>query len=112
MSGSKIIVAALLVLAVAGFMSGRDGVHAAGTKIAWGRDPFMLEEPQDEGTAGAPKLRLMGITVGRDGSPRAVINDQMVSKGSKVGKFKVLDILPNKVIVMDTDEMTEIVLKL
>ena len=72
----------------------------------------MLEEPKEEGLAGAPKLRLMGITVGKDGNPQAVINDKMVSKGSKVGKFKVLDVLPNKVILMDMEEETKLELKL
>lgn len=68
----------------------------------WGRDPFNLHEAdQSGGIDSITSLKLMGITVGEKTKSMAIINNEIVSIGSKIGKFTVLKIAPGKVIVTD-----------
>ena len=71
-----------------------------------------VEEAAEEGMSNVGGLKLMGITAAKNGKSKAVINDKIVSKGSTIGKFKVVDIWPDRVIVLDREEKTEIELKL
>ena len=110
MSRSKIAIIALSVLAA--MASGHKHIYPAEERMVWGRDPFVLEEAAEEGMSNVGGLKLMGITAAKNGKSKAVINDRIVSKGSTIGKFKVVDIWPDRVIVLDREEKTEIELKL
>ena len=69
--------------------------------LAWGRDPFVLRESAPTMIEGIESLKLMGITTGKKGAMLAIINNEMVSAGSYVGKFKVIRILDDKVVLDD-----------
>lgn len=69
--------------------------------LAWGRDPFVLRESAPTMIDGIDSLRLMGITTGKKGAMIAIINNEMVSTGSYIGKFKVIKILGDRVVVND-----------
>ena len=68
-------------------------------ELGWGRDPFVLQE------STAPErvsLKLMGITAGDDKrKAMAVINDDIVTVGSKVGNYKVVQINKHEVVLND-----------
>lgn len=80
-------------------------------KLSWGRDPFVLQGGGGGEIDTAENLKLMGITGGKNTNLVAIINDQLVSIGSKVGKFRILKILPNKVIVTDGEKDYELEMK-
>lgn len=79
--------------------------------LGWGRDPFILQASGqgDEGTVIG--LKLMGITVAEKAKSMAIINDKIVSVDSKIGKFTVLKISPDKVIVSDGEKSYELKMK-
>lgn len=78
---------------------------AVARTIPWGRDPFVLEESGPVQASAIGSLRLMGITVGqKNGKPHAIINDEIVSVGSRIGAFTVVNILPTKVVVTDGEK--------
>jgi len=78
-----------------------------GEKLGWGRDPFSLETMAGE--AGA--LHLMGITVIDAKHSKAIINNEIVSVGSKIGAYTVIKIQPNKVIVSDGQKECELIIQ-
>ncbi len=80
-------------------------------KTLWGRDPFMLHGSADAEAASAENLKLMGITIGKNSKPIAIINDQLVGPGSKIGKFRILKVFPTKVIVSDGEKTFELEMK-
>jgi hypothetical protein len=70
--------------------------------LAWGRDPFVLREVSGEGASEIQDLSLMGITWSSDRKAySAIVNDELVVVGSKVGKFKVVEIGKDRVRVAD-----------
>ncbi len=71
--------------------------------IAWGRDPFVLHEgAMDEGMIEIKKLNLMGITLdNRTKSHKAIINDEILTIGSDIGRFKIVDIKRDSVVLSD-----------
>ena len=81
-------------------------------RLRWGRDPFVLYDLGEEASDTPSSLKLMGITATKNTMPRAIINDSIVSVGSKVGKFKVLEISPSKVVVTDGEKNYELEMKL
>ncbi|TBR18288.1 hypothetical protein EPO66_01600 [bacterium] len=63
----------------------------------WGRDPFSASLDKEYQIS---ELKLQGISVGRDGRKGyAFINDEIVSKGEKVGAYEVVDIQKDKVLL-------------
>ncbi len=73
-------------------------------ELAWGRDPFMLHDIGTGVVDTVENLKLMGITVGKNTKSMAIINDEIVSVGSKIGKFKIVSIMSNKVVVTDGEK--------
>jgi len=80
-------------------------------ELSWGRDPFTLQEITSADVNSVENLKLMGITVGKGTRPIAIINNEMVSAGSKIGKFTVVNILPDKVVVTDGEKNYDLVMK-
>jgi len=80
--------------------------------MSWGRDPFVLVETGAGVTAeeNVSNLTLEGTTAGVGIRPSAIINDEIVKEGSKIGKFTVLSIIKNKVIVTDGKDETELII--
>jgi hypothetical protein len=76
--------------------------------MSWGRDPFVLEEGFVSEAGKFSSLKLMGITSRGDGSQKAIINNVIVSSGSVIGKFKVMEIRQNTVVVSDGNETYEL----
>lgn len=76
--------------------------------LGWGRDPFMLQAISPEKIEDITSLKLMGITIGEKSRPMAIINNKLVSAGSSIGKFKVLSVSMDKVIVTDGAENFEL----
>lgn len=72
---------------------------------AWGRCPFSGKVFYGE--AKALDLKLTGILWDED-NPQAIINDEIREIGQKVGKFKIIEILPEEVIVSDGTEKFEL----
>jgi hypothetical protein len=69
--------------------------------LEWGRDPFQRYEIATEKVEDASRLRLMGITTGAKGKSIAVLNNEMVRAGSRIGKFQVISIEKDSVVVTD-----------
>lgn len=65
----------------------------------WGRDPFVREEFAAGAASTAANLRLMGITTGA--TAKAIINNEIVGVGGKVGDCTVTKITKNEVVVND-----------
>ncbi len=72
---------------------------------AWGRCPFSGKAFYGE--AKALDLKLTGILWDED-NPQAIINDEIREKGQKVGKFQIIEILPEEVIISDGTEKFEL----
>jgi len=72
---------------------------------AWGRCPFSGKVFYGE--AKALDLKLTGILWDED-NPQAIINDEIRGIGQKVGKFLIIEILPEEVIVSDGTEKFEL----
>lgn len=70
----------------------------------WGRDPFALRETSPQEADTIASLKLMGITASDKTKAMAVMNDEIVRVGSKIGKFRVLKINPKSVVVTDGTE--------
>ncbi|MBI5144441.1 MAG: hypothetical protein HZA30_05180 [Candidatus Omnitrophica bacterium] len=77
-------------------------------KRPWGRDPFILQEIAQGSLDDISNLKLMGITAGEKARPMAIINNEIVSAGSEIGKFKVLKISKDRVIVSDGEKDYEL----
>lgn len=73
----------------------------AGQDDANQRDPFALPEVTQVTASDASELALTGITTGAKGKLMAIINGNLVYTGSKVGKFTVVSISADKVVVTD-----------
>ncbi|MDD5422441.1 MAG: hypothetical protein PHT32_03345, partial [Candidatus Omnitrophica bacterium] len=74
------------------------------SSLGWGRDPFMLEDSSSGDLSKVSSLKLMGITSSKDSPHKAIINNIIVSVGSTIGKFRVLDISNDTVLVSDGKE--------
>lgn len=93
-----------------------DKLSAPGQKAedddpGWGRDPFNPAGAADLAGDSIASLALMGITTGLNTKPRAVINDQLVTVGSRIGSFTILKIEKDKVLLTDGKEDFELLLK-
>jgi len=84
----------------------------ADTDTQWGRDPFTLHETGGGGEGGeyVSGLTLVGITEGAGIMPSAIINDEIVKEGSKIGKFTVLSIKKDRVTVTDGKDKLELLI--
>lgn len=80
-------------------------------ETVWGRDPFVLHEVTPLAADTISNLKLNGITTVKGGAPKAFINNDIVSVGSKIGKFTVLKITHNKVMVTDGEKNFELEMK-
>ena len=76
--------------------------------IGWGRDPFMRQELVIENADTVANLKLMGITTGKTAKSMAIINNKLVSVGSRIGKFRVMEISKDGVWVTDDKEVSEL----
>ncbi len=76
--------------------------------MEWGRDPFVREEAVTLRMDTVSNLKLMGIISGEGKKARAIINDRMVSVGSKIGKFTVIRISATSVILKDGEKNIEL----
>ncbi len=79
--------------------------------LAWGRDPFVLGGGTAEVSDTIASLKLMGITARGTTKAVAIINNEMVHEGTKIGKFTVVKILQKKVVVTDGKESFELLLE-
>jgi hypothetical protein len=71
-------------------------------RLVWGRDPFTLSDFSPEEVSPIQDLQLMGITCSSDTSAyKAIINDEIVTVGSKLGAFTVVEISEHIVKVQD-----------
>lgn len=80
-------------------------------QASWGKDPFVLQEAASSGGGGVEDLRLMGITTGDTKKAKAIINNEIVSIGSRIGKFKVVDIASDRVVVSDGAQNHDLVMQ-
>ena len=76
------------------------------------RDPFSFPEMKQV-TPGldASDMKLTGISTNGKGKAMAIINDKMVSEGGAVGKYTVVKIAGNKVIITNGQKNFELKLK-
>lgn len=80
----------------------KEEIYAAGD-----RDPFGLpDSPQAAG--GISTLKLTGISTNGAGKMIAVINEEIVPAGGKIGNFTVVNITSKKVILTDGQKTTEL----
>ena len=75
------------------------------------RDPFALPDVQGGPTSAVSELRLTGITTNGKGKAIAIINENMVSVGGKIGRFTVVNITGSKVVVADEKQSYELKLE-
>ena len=68
--------------------------------VAYGRNPFTHVEVSTPMAPSANAYILNGI-MWDNRSPQAIINNQIVGRGGRIGRDTVVDILPNKVILND-----------
>ena len=80
-------------------------------EIGWGRDPFMLQEASPERVDTIANLKLMGITIDKTAKSMVVINNELLSIGDKIGKFRVIKIFKDSVVLTDEKENFELKLK-
>lgn len=64
--------------------------------LAWGRDPFLSDIEKGE---QIKELKLKGISFGRDKRGYAFINEEIVSKGGKLGDYEVVDVEKERVLL-------------
>ncbi len=65
--------------------------------MEWGRDPFSASLDREYQIS---ELKLQGISVGKEGKKGyAFINEEIVSKGEKIGAYEVVDIQKDKVLL-------------
>jgi hypothetical protein len=82
-------------IAETGFFAKRDAKKS--NYATWGRNPFI---PKEVVIKKIPKFILNGIVFDEKG-PRAVINDEIVGIGDKIGKNTIVDIRRDSVILND-----------
>ncbi len=81
-------------------------------ELAWGRDPFVLQEAPAHESFSVHDLNLMGITWSADKKAYcAIINNELYLVGSMIGKFKVIEIRKDRVTVAGEKERYELLLK-
>lgn len=68
-----------------------------GDKVKWGRDPFLLDASKAK-ERGMEDLTLSGIVAGEQ-IPYAVINNEVVKLGDKVGVMTVIEINEDNVVL-------------
>ncbi len=72
------------------------------------RDPFALSEISEGPVSAIADLKLTGITTNNKGRMIAIMNQDMVSAGDKIGHFTVVDITAKKVVVTDGKQNFEL----
>lgn len=77
----------------------------------WGRDPFVLKEMGSGSVLSG--LKIMGITAaaGANKKSMAIINDEIVSVGSKVGQYEVVQIMKDRVTITDGKDNFDLLLE-
>ncbi|HQP12536.1 MAG TPA: hypothetical protein PK470_07205, partial [Candidatus Omnitrophota bacterium] len=77
------------------------------------RDPFTLKLIEEEdGEAAAKDVELYLIGIAWDSAqPKAIINNKIVQVGSQVGRYTVMEIFENRVILSDGAEKLELLLE-
>ena len=75
------------------------------------RDPFALPEVSERSASAVADLKLTGITTNSKGRMMAIMNENMISVGGKVGHFTVVDITAKKVVVTDGKQNFELKLE-
>ncbi len=93
------------------FMTKKPEVKKEEREIGWGRDPFTLQETSIDRVDTIANLKLMGITIDKTAKSMAIINNELLSVGDKIGKFRVIKISKGSVIVTDEKENFELKLK-
>jgi hypothetical protein len=86
-------------------ISKASGKNKESDNLKWGRDPFALTQDVEDNTQ---PLKLMGITM--SDKPMAVIDDEIVSVGKKIGDYKVIRIAKYQVVLNDGKK--DVILKL
>ena len=71
--------------------------------LTWDRDPFGLEVPVEEEEEERFEFTLNGIIWDKD-SPYAIINEEVVGSGGKVGSYTVVEIKEDSVLLDDGTE--------
>jgi len=74
-------------------------------RLPWGRDPFGLEVPAEEEERFG--LTLNGI-IWDEESPYAVINEEVVASGGRVGAYTVVEIREDSVVLDSGSERVEL----
>ena len=72
--------------------------------LTWGRNPFVLEEIAPAEVNSTSNMKLMGIIMGADSKPKAIINNEIYPVGSKIGPFTIKNIFKAKVVVSDGEK--------
>ena len=85
--------------------------EAKESEFAGERDPFALPDVQGVPASPVSELRLTGITTNGKGKAIAIINENMVSVGGKIGRFTVVNITGSKVVVADEKQSYELKLE-
>lgn len=67
-------------------------------KLRWGRDPFLLDASTNAQEEGVEDLSLNGIMPDKQ-NPYAIINNEVVKLGDKVGGMTVIEINENSVVL-------------
>lgn len=76
--------------------------------LAWGRDPFSASSSAKEYQRA--NLQLKGISLGKDKSGLAFINNEIVKKGDTIGEYEVTEIQKDKVMLRKGDQSFYLVL--
>lgn len=70
---------------------------------SWERNPFTLEENKGD----TSDLKLSGILWDENNS-QAIINEEVLGKGGKIGEFEIIDIQKDKVTLSDGTKKIEL----
>ncbi len=78
------------------------------------RDPFTLKSiEKEDGEAAAQEVEFYLIGIAWDSAqPKAIINNKIVQVGSQLGRYTVMEISENRVILSDGAEKLELLLEL
>ena len=75
------------------------------------RDPFGPPDTPPTAVSGVSSMKLTGITTNGAGKAIAIINEEIVPVGGKIGTFTVVSISSKKVILTDGKETSELKLE-
>ncbi len=81
------------------------------SELTWGRDPFAAHGTTGRGDEFSQGLNLMGISwSSKMNAYSAIINNEIVAVGSRVGRFAVTDIQKDRVTVSDGERSCDLLL--